>query len=95
MPNAHNLTGYGPTQLWVLRTSRYVVLGKALATSQKSGRESVPAVLYPAFNSQNNLQIQVHHLVEDFLDEYGGIDFSKWEMILFNGEQLEGPHEDT
>jgi hypothetical protein len=33
---------------------------------------------------------------EDFLDEYEyrGIDFSKWEMILFNGEQLEGPHED-
>jgi hypothetical protein len=31
---------------------------------------------------------------EDFLDEYRGIDFSKWEMILFNGEQLEGLHED-
>jgi hypothetical protein len=31
---------------------------------------------------------------QDFLNEYKGIDFSKWEMILFNGEQLEGPHED-
>eukprot|EP00884_Botryococcus_braunii_P013558 jgi/Botrbrau1/22202/Bobra.168_1s0033.1 len=28
MPNAHNRTGYGPTQLWVLRTSRYVVFGQ-------------------------------------------------------------------
>ena len=33
MTSAHNLTGYGPTQLWVLRIRRYVDLGKALVAS--------------------------------------------------------------
>eukprot|EP00884_Botryococcus_braunii_P005650 jgi/Botrbrau1/15086/Bobra.0221s0005.1 len=53
MPNAHNLTGYEPTQLWVLRTSRYVVLGKALVASGhytsllQSDRERHPRSFVP------------------------------------------------
>eukprot|EP00884_Botryococcus_braunii_P006568 jgi/Botrbrau1/15912/Bobra.40_1s0094.1 len=39
---AHNLfTGYGPTQLWVLRTSRYVVLGQG-SGGQRTLHKSTP-----------------------------------------------------
>eukprot|EP00884_Botryococcus_braunii_P015334 jgi/Botrbrau1/2484/Bobra.0226s0041.1 len=41
MPNAHNLTGYGPTQLWVLRTSRYVVFGQGTG-GQRTLHKSTP-----------------------------------------------------